>query len=267
MLKIAIVALVMTVLALPTAFILAQEPGWVCTEEFFAEMEAHFLERGDPGFLPVDLNRDGLVDLSDFSICAANWEGNTQPEPESAASQNLAFPAVSNPSITPSGDCRWDIWFQLSSFTPNATVTVSSQYTEVVCVTGFTETHAWSTEAGQTDGAGMLQYGVVHQGTGSYTYTFTDVQGQSVSVSFSTATVPPTTRDAGSVSSEAGSEELNDANGETPTSDLPLVGSTTEPATEQWVKVVLPAGMAGQGTLATCAHDRARTRHAAPLTS
>lgn len=119
--------------------------------------------------------------------------GTSNPPPPQPPPSNPINPAVSGPSINPSGTCRWDVFFFLSGFAPNSTITVSSNYSEIVCSTGQQVSSSWSSNVGTTDGNGNFTYGVVHQGTGSYNYAFRDAQGNSRSSSFNTSnsTQPP----------------------------------------------------------------------------
>ncbi len=99
-------------------------------------------------------------------------------------------PSVSAPSISLSGDCRWDLWFALNGFAPNSQITVSSNYSATNCI-GQQSNSSWSGAAGTTDGNGEYYYGVVHQDTGTYTYTFSDQQGNRAVVTFTTTPDSP----------------------------------------------------------------------------
>ena len=91
-------------------------------------------------------------------------------------------------NTTPSNECEWQVDMQLKGFTPNSQITVSSNYTELVCMTGEIRSDSWSgLYHSNTDANGDLIVSYLHGGTGSYTYSFVDSMGKSASVSFNTS--------------------------------------------------------------------------------
>ncbi|MBZ0321315.1 MAG: SH3 domain-containing protein [Anaerolineae bacterium] len=117
--------------------------------------------------------------------------GVSNPPPPPPPPTNPVNPSVSGPNINPSGTCRWDVFLFLTGFAPNSAITVTSSYSELVCSSGQQVSSSWSAYMGTTDSSGNFTFGIVHQGTGSYTYTFRDAQGNSRSSSFNTSNSNP----------------------------------------------------------------------------
>lgn len=144
----------------------------------------------DPGWYDFRLFRNGEhVATVTFEVVDSQEIYPTDVPPNDPPVPSLN-PNVTLPSISPSGDCRWDVWFYLSGFAPNSNIAVSSNYSAVNCA-GQASGSPWSGYAGTTDGGGNLWYGVVHQDTGTYTYTFTDDQGNTAAITFTTSVDNP----------------------------------------------------------------------------
>ena len=109
---------------------------------------------------------------------------------------NTPAPVVPTQPSTPSAtflsdnllqQCQWHVRILLAGFSPNSTITVTSNYSETECATGTGITSSWTQPYHiKTDRNGSLIFSILHQGTGSYTYTFTDETGKQATLSFET---------------------------------------------------------------------------------
>jgi serine/threonine protein kinase len=91
---------------------------------------------------------------------------------------------LSNNLIRP---CEWDVRVNLAGFKPNSVITVSSNYSEIVCSDGSKVTSSWTVDYPQkTDTRGNLVTSYLHRGTGDYNYSYVDEKGNSASLSFTT---------------------------------------------------------------------------------
>jgi hypothetical protein len=97
--------------------------------------------------------------------------------------------------ISPAGKCRWTVYMALTGFAPNSSITVNSNYDEVVCATGEVVTGAsWKAVYGaRTNDKGRLVVDYLHEATGDYRYVFTDELGNQASLPFTTEPEPTAT--------------------------------------------------------------------------
>jgi len=89
-------------------------------------------------------------------------------------------------SIVKVGYCQWNVSFQLSGFSPNSQITISSQGRRYSCATEKGEDYAWDNDTRRsTDSTGSVRVGYTHNDYGTYTYTFTDSDGHTASATVS----------------------------------------------------------------------------------
>ena len=117
----------------------------------------------------------------------------TTPVP--APSTPTYSPAAKLIRNSPAGKCRWVVYMALSGFAPNSSITVMSNYDEVVCATGEVVTGAsWTDVYGtKTDANGRLVIDYLHEATGDYLYVFTDELGNQASLPLATEPEPTST--------------------------------------------------------------------------
>ena len=115
--------------------------------------------------------------------------------PRTAPSTPAFSPEAKLIRISPAGKCRWTVYMALTGFAPNSSITVNSDYDEVVCATGEVVTGAsWKAVYGaRTNDKGRLVVDYLHEATGDYHYVFTDELGNQASLPFTTEPEPTAT--------------------------------------------------------------------------
>jgi uncharacterized delta-60 repeat protein len=119
-------------------------------------------------------NANGVVWAAGTDVVATRLAGVVQT------------PTAFTKSVDRVGECRWNVYIQLSGFNPNSQITVHSSGRLYSCVTGVGQDYQWTAPYGSnTDSGGSLQVGYVHGDYGTYNYTFSDSSGRSASVTVS----------------------------------------------------------------------------------
>lgn len=92
-------------------------------------------------------------------------------------------------SVKKTGDCRWDIYFQLDGMDTARPLTVKSEGQLTKCDADKLEPYFWIDEVDQK--TSIVNY--YHVDYGTYSYTFTDKNGKSASVTFTYNETSPDT--------------------------------------------------------------------------
>lgn len=143
-----------------------------CSLEIAEEIQRHFFETVPPASADLDYNDDGLIDVSDYSICLVNIPTD-EPDPEIVIN-----PVISFPSVNFQGNCTWEIQLAVSGFAPNSSLYLSLPSADTRDCAGNpvgVGYERWN--IGSTNENGSFQFGIHHGEWGTYNYKLEDDDG------------------------------------------------------------------------------------------